>query len=223
MNVPTYKYFKTSHLPFSMAVADDDKILTQKEVKEYFYPMEDAYASIKMDGENTTIGKGYSHARSLDSKDHWSRHHIKQLAASLYKDIQPGWRICGENLMAVHSIKYTNLESFFYVFSIWDETNTRLSLDDMIEYCDFTGLTMAPILDRGPYRKFYFKDHFNLNFEQDEGYVISNSGKFHYDDAKKNIAKVVRANHVNTSEHWIHSTEKNLLTMAPPIEKHNPK
>ena len=222
-DIPKHKYFKTFHLPFTMSSTADDKILSHLETQKWFYPMEDAYASLKMDGECTTIGRGYSHARSLDSKDHWSRHHIKQLAASLYKDIQPGWRICGENMLAVHSIKYTNLESFFYVFSIWDETNTRLSLDDMIEYCDYTNLKIAPILERGPYRKFNFSKHFGLDFTQDEGYVVSNSGRFEFDQAYKNIAKVVRANHVQSDEHWIHSTEKNLLSIAPPIEVPNTK
>ena len=126
MNTPEYKFPTTFHLPWTQSSTSDDKILTNQELIEYFIPMEDCYASLKMDGENTTIGRGYSHARSLDSKDHWSRHHIKQLAALLYRDIPDGWRICGENMLALHSIPYHDLESFFYVFAIWDETNTRL-------------------------------------------------------------------------------------------------
>jgi len=207
-DTPEHKYFKTFHLPISMAHTSDDKILTQKEVEKYFYPMEDAYASIKLDGENTTIGRGYSHARSLDSKDHWSRHHIKQLAATLYRDIEPGWRICGENMLATHSIHYDNLESFFAVFSVWDNTNTRLSLDDMKDYCDCLGLWMAPVLKRGPFRGINFRDHFGLDFDRDEGYVVSNAKAFHYDDAAKNIAKVVRPHHVQTDEHWISIPER---------------
>lgn len=208
MDTPQHKYFKTFHLPLTMASTNDDKILTQKEVEAYFYPMQDAYASIKYDGECTTIGRGFSHARSLDSKDHWSRHHIKQLAANLYKDIEPGWRICGENLLAAHSIHYTDLESFFYVFSVWDQNNERLSLDEMNEYCDFLGLTTARVIKRGPYRGFNFTNHFGLDFEKDEGYVVSNSGRFHYDDAHKNIAKVVRKGHVQTDEHWMNTPER---------------
>jgi hypothetical protein len=203
LDTPTQKYFKTHHLPFSMAVTDDDKILTNLEVQKRFYPMEDAYASLKLDGECTTIGRGYSHARSLDSKDHWSRRHIQQLARDLEKDISPGWRICGENMAAVHSIKYTNLESYFYVFSVWDENNVRLSLDDMIEYCDFTSLVMAPVLKRGPFRGFNFVNHLGLDFTKDEGYVVSNAKAFHFDEAKHNIAKVVRKGHVQTDDkHW---------------------
>lgn len=202
MDTPQHKYFKTYHLPQTMAATHDDKILTNSQVQEWFIPMEDAYASIKFDGENTTIGRGFSHARSLDSRDHWSRHHIKRLAATLYRDIEPGWRICGENLLATHSIHYSNLESFFAVFSVWDETNTRLSLDEMKDYCDCLDLWMAPVLARGPFKDIDFKNHFGLDFDKDEGYVTSNAGRFHYSEAQKNIAKVVRPNHVQTDEHW---------------------
>lgn len=212
MDTPEYKYFSTFHLPWTQAATKDDKIFTVKQIKDYFYPMEDAYASIKLDGENTTIGRGFSHARSLDSKDHWSRHHIKQLAASLYKDIEPGWRICGENMLATHSIEYKNLESFFYVFSVWDETNTRLSLDEMIEYCDFLDLKMAPIIVRAPFRGMNFVNNLGLDLTQDEGYVVSNSGRFHYSEAARNLAKFVRLDHVQTDEHWMHGpVRKNTL------------
>jgi hypothetical protein len=207
IDTPKFKYPKTWHLPWSMAHTADDKILTYREVEQHFLPIEDAYVSIKMDGECTTIGKGFSHARSLDSKDHWSRHHIKQLTANLFKDLEPGWRICGENMLAVHSIRYTDLESFFYVFSVWDDTNTRLSLDEMIEYCDFLGLTMTKIIKRSPFRGFYFGDNFKLDLIKDEGYVVSNANRFHYDDTKYNLAKMVRQNHVQTGDHWMKSSE----------------
>jgi len=213
MDTPTHKYFKTHHLPWTLASTADDKILSHAELAQYFLGMDDAYVSIKLDGENTTIGRGYSHARSLDSKGHWSRDHIKQLAATLINDIPPGWRVCGENMLATHSIEYTNLESFFYVFSVWDEHNVRLSLDDMIEFCECLDLKMAPILKRGRFQSFipHVKKHFGLDLTKDEGYVISNAKPFHYDDAKKNVAKFVREGHVQTDEHWMTQTKRNKL------------
>lgn len=210
MDHQKHKYFKTYHLPWTQSSTSDDKILTKKDITKDFYNLEDVYASIKYDGECTTIGRGYSHARSIDSKDHWSRKHIKQLAIDLYKDIEPGWRICGENMLATHSIKYNELESFFYVFSVWDDTNTRLSLDEMNEYCDFLGLTTAKVLKRGPFRSFYFGDNLKLDLEKDEGYIISNSDRFHHSESKSNLAKFVRKNHVETDEtHWMSRLESN--------------
>lgn len=200
-----------------MSSTADDKILTPGEVKEYFAPMRDAVASTKMDGECTTIGREedgvYSHARSIDSKGHWSRNHIKQLAAMIGNDIPLGWRICGENMAAVHSIKYDQLESFFYVFSVWDENNVCLQYDKMVEFCGALGLSVVPVLARGPWSVLEagFKNHFGLDFTKDEGYVVSNAAGFRYEDAQKNVAKVVRANHVQTDEHWMSTVEQNVL------------
>jgi hypothetical protein len=219
MDKPTTKYFRTYHLPWTLAATEDDKILTHDELVEHFYPMADAYISLKRDGENTTIGKGYSHARSLDSKHHWSRDHIKALAAQLYNDIPTGWRICGENLIATHSITYGNLDSFFEVFSVWDEHNNKLSLEDTIEFCQVLDLTMVPILGRGAFKTLFANEirgtvkfdplhNVGLNSAVDEGYVVCNAKSFHWDDARKNIAKCVRKNHVQTDEHWMHSAVK---------------
>lgn len=209
------KYARTYHLPWSFSETPDDKRFTEAEIKQYFYPLEDVYVSTKMDGENTTIGKGYSHARSLDSKNHWSREHIKALAARLYNDIPEGWRICGENMMAKHSIKYKNLESYFYVFSIWDENNMKLELDDALEFCEILDLKHVPILKRGSFRSISFSKSylgFDLDYDLDEGYVVCNAKSFHWDDFKKNIAKCVRANHVITDDdHWTKNFERNLL------------
>lgn len=211
------KYFKTFHFPWTMSSTADDKILTDAEVKRDFYPMQDAVASIKMDGENTTIGREkdgvYSHARSIDSKSHWSRNHIKQLADRIALDIPLGWRICGENMMAVHSIKYTDLESYFYVFSIWDENNLCLSYDEMVEFCAILDLSVAPLLFRGKFVDMVpqFSNHFGLDFTKDEGYVVSNARQFHFSQAQKNVAKVVRKDHVQTDEHWSKGTERNEL------------
>lgn len=201
------KYHRTFHLPWTQSASDDDKTLTVKEIKDNFVPMEDCFISEKRDGENTTIGRDYSHARSVDSKDHWSRHHIKQLTANLSSEIPEGWRICGENLLAVHSVKYTELDSFFEVFSIWNEHSIRLDLDETIEYCDLLGLKFVPIIARGSYKDIVtpqqIKNNFGLDLTKSEGYVIANANSYHYDDARKNMGKFVRAFHVQTDDtHW---------------------
>lgn len=215
-DIPTHKYFKTYHLPFTRSSTSDDKILTPKQVQEYFYPMNEVFVSIKRDGECTTIGRGFSHARSLDSKSHWSRNHIKELEAKLFKDIEPGWRICGENLLAVHSIRYDDLISFFEVFSVWNNKNEKLSLDDTLEYCDFLGLPHVPIITRDKFSAINFPKIENaIDWDKEEGYVVANAASFHYDDAAKNIAKVVRAMHVQTEDkHWFNKPiDKNTLRL----------
>lgn len=202
------KYGRTYHLPWTQSSTSDDKILTKQEINDHFAHMNDCFVSEKRDGENTTIGRGYSHARSIDSKDHWSRHHIKQLAANLYSEIPDGWRICGENLIATHSLEYSNLDSFFEVFSIWNEHNVRLDLDETLEYCDLLKLKFVPIIARGSYKHIVTKKQIDTNFRLDlgvsEGYVIANSNGYHYDDARKNMGKFVREGHVQTEDkHWM--------------------
>ena len=214
LDVPQWKAPRTYHLPWTESFTSDDKILSNKVVEEHFMTQEDSYVTLKMDGENTTIGRGFSHARSLTSSHHWSREHIKRLEASLRPYINPGWRICGENVLATHSIKYTNLSAFFYVFAIYDEHNVRLGLDEMLEYCDYLGVEFVPILARAPFKQLDFKSKFGLDYSKDEGYVVSNAAPFAYDDFSKNVAKCVRPNHVQTDEHWtkLGSSNKNQLS-----------
>ena len=115
------KYSRTPHLPFSQSITSDDKKLISV---DHFIGKE-IIMSEKRDGENSSLYRDYNHARSLDSSDHISQHWLKGL--SIRYDIPEDCRICGENLYAKHSIHYTNLESYFEVFSIWNEKNDCLS------------------------------------------------------------------------------------------------
>ena len=108
------KYPRTYHVSWSPGKASDDK--TQFDLSSF----EGKYIVLteKMDGENSTISRDYTHARSLDSADHPSRHWLKGMWGDMRYDIPEGWRICGENLYAKHSLGYDNLSSYFMVFSI---------------------------------------------------------------------------------------------------------
>ncbi len=76
--------------------------------------------------------------------------------------IPEGWRICGENVYACHSIHYIALTSYFYVFSIWNEKNECLSWDATVAWCKKLGLAHVPLLYRGPYNEKGNLFHFNL-------------------------------------------------------------
>jgi hypothetical protein len=211
MNTTTYvKYPRTFHIPDSMGMSSDDRML-----KDYSnFIGRDVVVTEKLDGEATTIYRDYIHARSIDSRHHWSRDWIKSLAAQIGWQINDNWRICGENLFAKHSIKYENLESYFYVYSVWDDTNTCLSWDDTIEYCSSVGLITVPVLYRGPFNKDLILSLWDeSNRDNTEGFVIRNTTPFKYEDFSKNLGKFVRSNHVApNSEHWFNSAiEKNEL------------
>lgn len=195
------KYFRTYHLPWSEAVADDDIV-----IKSPFKDGDDVIVTIKKDGENTSLyPSGRSHARSIDSGNHPSRDYVKKYWQERSYQLPHGWRVCGENLYAKHSIHYNNLKSYLYVFSIWNDDNFCLSWDDTLEWCELLDLTPVEEIYRGKYDVDAIKSAFLPYKSNEEGYVIRSVGSFHYDNANTNMAKYVRKNHVTTSQHWMYS------------------
>lgn len=201
------KYPRTFHLPWSPGATDDDKILD--DVAHFEGKI--VVVTEKLDGENCTIGRNYSHARSTDSANHPSRDWVKQFAAGFQFDIPDGWRLCGENLFAKHSIGYDALPSYFMLFSIWDNTNTCLSWDDTVEYAAMLGVHHVPVLYKGPWDEEKIRKIFDGNSSVGgtaEGYVVRNAGSFPYSAFGRNIAKYVRKGHVQTDTHWMQQAIK---------------
>lgn len=151
---------------------------------------------------NSSLYKDYFHARSLDGNNHWTQNWLKRFHAGFSFDIPQGWRICGENLFALHSIGYENLDTYFFCFSIWTDKNVCLSVDETLEYCDLFGIQYVPILYRGIYDEGKIKA-ISLDITKQEGYVIRKSRSFDYGEFSKCVAKFVRKNHVqNTVHNW---------------------
>jgi len=201
------KYNRTYHFSWSPGKTSDDK--TQFDLSNF----EGKYVvlSEKMDGENSSLYKDYIHARSLDSADHISRHWLKGVWGNMKHNIPQGWRICGENLYAKHSIFYDNLPSYFMVFSIWNEKNECLSVTETLEWCELLGLEFVPILYQGIFDLEFVKN-FKIDTEKQEGFVMRIMDGFHYDDFHKFVVKWVRSNHVQTNNHWMNEKlVKNLL------------
>lgn len=201
--LPYVKYPRTYHLPWSPNLQNDDRMHTN--VDQLFQmPL---IGTLKLDGENTTLYPGYIHARSIDSKHHESRAWIKALHGRIAHEIPQGWRICGENLFAKHSIHYHHLKDFFYVFSIWNEKNEALSWQDTVDYCEMLGLHTVPVFLEGISCKLLVEEAFEkyINGYPDdvEGYVLRFSGKIPYHTFKNRTAKFVRKNHVQTDEFWM--------------------
>ena len=202
------KYPRTLHLPWSPGATSDDKMLTVKSMYDNFYDRH-VLVTEKMDGENTTMYQDYIHARSLDSNHHPSRDWVKRYHSELAHNIPDRWRVCGENMFAKHSISYDNLDSYFYGFSIWDENNICLDTETTKEWFDLLGIKHVPIITH-LYTVGNGWDWHIIGLAQEatrsgkEGIVIRNREAFHYNDFQKNVAKYVRANHVQTNKHWAH-------------------
>jgi uncharacterized FlgJ-related protein len=193
-----YKYPRTPHLPWSEGVTSDDKIL--KSLNSFIGKK--VVVTEKMDGENTNFYSDYIHARSLDSMSHPSQSFVKKIWSNMAYKIPKGYRICGENLYATHSIHYDNLKSYFQVFSIWDENNICLNWDDTIELCNWLGLITVPELAIQTFDEKVFPAIWDSIKNHAEGYVVRLWDSFTYENFSMSVAKFVRKNHVQTDEHW---------------------
>lgn len=196
------KYPRTHHVPWSEGMHDDDRMLDNVTAFEG----EDVVATEKMDGENTTLYRDHIHARSVDSGGHPSRSWVKGFWGQICGDIPEGWRVCGENLYAKHSIGYQELPSYFMGFSIWNEKNVCLDWDSTLEWFKLLGITPVPVLYRGVFdekkiRALYrSQDHATR-----EGYVLRFAGEIPYGDFRRRVGKFVRKDHVTTVSHWRHA------------------
>lgn len=202
-----FKYPRTYHLPWSPGATKDDRVLPEipwsKDAEVVF--------TEKMDGENTTMYRDYIHARSLENSYHESRSRVKNLHGRLSLDIPPGWRLCGENLQAKHSIGYTELPGYFMLFSIWDEHNICLSWDETMMWANLLDIPTVPVLWRGTWGDAPLKylDQYALDFDVQEGYVVRSAHSFAYRNFRHSVAKYVRKGHVDeTRHHWKHEPMK---------------
>ena len=143
-----HKYPRTYHVPWSEGLQNDDR---RVETLDFISSEPRIIITEKLDGENSNLYRDHYHARSIDSKDHPSRHWLKKLHATICYDIPDGWRISGENMYALHSVYYTELPTYFLVFGFYDENNICLSWDQTVEFCKVLGLTTVPVLYDGPW------------------------------------------------------------------------
>ncbi len=210
------KYNRTYHLPFSPGSTNDDRI-------------SDSVTSLigieiviteKLDGENTGMTSGgvyaRSHAAFTDSA--WSRE-VRQLHSMIKSSIDEDVFIFGENMEGIHSIEYTNLKSYFYMFGVRDN-NIWISWDSVEEYSYLLDIPVVPVLFRG----FINSEKELQQIVEDlvkqpsalggkrEGIVIRNAGMFHNDDFSENVMKWVRKGHVQTTSHWTRDWKKAKLS-----------
>ncbi len=214
------KYPRTYHVPSSPGATDDDR---KVESLEAMFAGHEVVVTEKLDGENCTLYSDYIHARSLEYAPHPSRDRVKAMWSQVAHDIPPGWRVCAENLFALHSIPYDNLKSYLYVFSVWSDKNICLPWDETVEWATLLGFPVVPVLGRGlwnsptyEWRKFDESWCHSLwcsgggfqvqSADEDplsEGYVVRLADSFHYKDFRRSVAKYVRKDHVvHRDGHW---------------------
>ncbi|MEV0411544.1 RNA ligase family protein [Streptomyces sp. NPDC050448] len=192
-------YPRTPHLPWSPGAAADDVRaaglagLAGREV----------VVTEKLDGENTTLYADGLHARSLDSGHHPSRAWVKGLQSRIGAGIPAGWRVCGENLYARHSLPYEDLDSWFYGFSVWDGEHC-LDWDRTVSFLHGLGVPAPRVLWRGVFDERALRK-LRLDTARQEGYVVRTVAGFTRADFGRSVAKWVRGGHVQTDTHWMYA------------------
>ena len=202
------KYPRTFHLPYSEKSTSDDKIMKS----DTHFIGKEVVASIKMDGENTTIYSDTSHARSLNSLfDSEDRRWIETFRMLYVENkLDPNMRICGENLFYKHTCSYDNLKSMFYGFSTWNG-NTCLSWDDTLKIFNELNIQPVDVIYRGIYDKelilksFREYDSNNIN----EGFVVRLVDSFDISEFKTSLNKFVKDTFVIPSKHWKYDVKQN--------------
>jgi predicted kinase len=192
------RYPRTPHLPWSPgATADDVRLVDLEE-----FEGREVVVTEKLDGENTTLYRDGLHARSPDSAHHPSRAWVKALHGRIASRIPDGWRVSGENMFARHSIAYGDLDSWFYAFSVWDETDRCLDWDATVRFTRELGVPVPHVLYRGTFDAKALRKT-PIDTATREGYVMRTVAGFRREHFGSHVAKWVRASHVQTDEHWM--------------------
>ena len=194
-----FKYPRTMHLPWSDGATSDDRTLSDCDS----FAGRMVVVTEKMDGENFTMYRDGFHARSIDNPCHIAyRSKVAAMHSRIACDIPPDMRVCGELCYATHSIRYTELPSYFLGFSVWSGS-ICLNWDDTIEWISLLGLTPVPVLWTGVFDQAVIRDiGKSVVANGSEGYVVRVADSFERGDFPKCVGKYVRANHVTTDKHW---------------------
>jgi ATP-dependent RNA circularization protein (DNA/RNA ligase family) len=200
------KYPRTYHLKFSPGATNDDRIAISHDSILGI----DIVITEKLDGSNGSIVKNgvYGRSHAEFSRNPWDKE-MWNIWNRIKKDIDEDMFVFGENLEGIHSIEYTNLKSYFYIFGIRDN-NIWIPWDNVEEFAYLVDLPTVPVLYRGIINT---EEELNQIITQlskqpsslggiREGVVIRNASLFHNDHFSENVMKFVRKNHVTTDKHW---------------------
>jgi hypothetical protein len=209
------KYERTFHLPWSKGTTNDDKLSTSvdKLVGQMIVITE------KIDGSNASLEKDGCFARThASAPTHPSFDHLKAFHASIKHLIPSNLQLFGENCYAQHSIYYKALPAYFLLFNVRELRTTHpnkwLSWEDVNLWAEEIGVPTVPVLFFGMMSseqqlQTLTEDLMNQPSNCGgirEGIVIRVADAFDDEEFAANVQKCVRANHVNTEDHWAFQT-----------------
>jgi hypothetical protein len=207
------KYNRTYHLPWSPGTTSDDRISPSVQSLIGI----DIVITEKLDGENCGMTNDGVYARShaVFTTSAWSKE-VRQLHNWKIKGQLPdSVFLFGENMEGIHSIEYSNLTSYFYLFGVRDN-NIWIPWESVEEYAFLLDPPTVPVLFKGQVSSEKELKELTMSLVTKpsalggvrEGIVVRNANMFHNDDFAENVMKWVRKGHVQTSDHWTRSWKK---------------
>jgi len=217
------KYPRTFHLPFSPGATNDDKVLPGT---DHLLGVS-LVATEKMDGSGVCMTKDSCFARSHNGPpSHPSFDAFKALHAGVKTLIPDNIYLYGEWCWAKHSIYYDRLPGYFLLFGIKDSVNKIWSSWSGVEtWAKKLGVPTVPVVQnnvsfetKGALEAFVTGEAKKISEcgQIREGIVIRPQGTISDGDNLSKVAKWVRKNHVQTSDHWKHQeiTRNQLRVLA---------
>ena len=158
------KYCRSLHAQISLGTTSDDRFMPNGYVKS-FAEKDDLILTEKLDGQNNCFSKKGVFARShtAPTQHPWDKPMRERW--ELIKNDLNDLEIFGENMYGIHSIAYSKLESFFYVFAV-RENDRWLSWEEVKFYA---GLLDFPVVPEIPVTK-KLKDF--LGDSKDENMIL---------------------------------------------------
>lgn len=201
------KYPSTPYWPWSPTIGRGDAVHQHPER----FVGQRVVATEKLDGSCTLLHAGRVYARSVSapSEAMWmamvKKHHA-------WKVTQPDAWLYGEDIYGVHSIAYDPVpeDRTFHAFALRDGAKQFGAFSDLERYAESQRIPVVPVLFRGVFRslaeirKFLTHAHAEpsaLGGDR-EGVVLRLERAFPASDFPEAVCKSVRANHVQTDEHW---------------------
>lgn len=205
------KYNRTYHMPWSKGATNDDKIATDLSA----LIGTSIVITEKMDGSNTSLEQNGCFARTHSGPPiHPSFDSLKALHASVRWKIPQKIQLFGEWCFALHSIAYNELPGHFLLFNVRmcspELNDIWLSWEDVELWSKEIEVPTVPVLFQGQVSSEKELKELTESFMNQpsacggirEGVVTRVQRPFEDYNFSRCIMKCVRANHVQTTEHW---------------------
>jgi hypothetical protein len=205
------KYPRTKHFPFSPGSTSDDKFMSEEDYESLIG--EHLVFTEKLDGSNVCLTRDAVYSRSHSGPPgHVSFNPLKSLHSVLRHTIDNDVSVFGEWCYAVHSIEYSVLQHHLNIFGVRDDTTGRWWDWDYVELMAAElSVPTVPVLlegavgDKKKLQKIIesFASLSSVYGPVREGLVVRKYYDVYQDNEKlMGLGKWVRANHVQTDEHW---------------------